>query len=190
MIFIERYTKKVGLVMLVAILALQFGVSPVMGQADPDISYNQAKLSYKMRKLDRCLEQCNQTIEIDPTHYDALLLKGLVYYDREEYEEAVKWATKSIEIYNRNGEAFFERGLMYYYMDKYEEAAADFTAAAKIEIKRADYFYFKGLALKETGDMYEACKAWTKADKLGIDEDIEKLKQENCQNVQKPAKKK
>ena len=84
----------------------------VFGQEDhdPDTYFNQAKLSYKMRKLDRSIEQCNEALKIDSMHYEALLLKGMCFYDMEKYNDAINWASKSILAYNRNDEAFFEAG--------------------------------------------------------------------------------
>lgn len=151
-------------------------------------TYGRAKLDYKLRKLKEASAACDQVIELDTGYYDAYLLKGKILYDQGDYDGALKYVSRSLEIYNRNGEAFFERGLMYYYLDKYQEAADDFTEASKIEIKNADYYYFKGLSLKEVDEMYEACRAWKRAQKLGIDEDIQSLRDENCRNLAKPPK--
>lgn len=149
---------------------------------DPEIFYNQAKLSYKMRKLEHSLAQCDKALALDSMHYEALLLKGMCHYDNKNYDEALKWATKSIEIYNRNDEAYFERGMMYFYLDKFEDAALDFQMASKIGIKRADYVYFNGLSLKEIGKNEDACKAFKKAKKMKFEENVDKMIEETCGN--------
>ena len=174
---------------IVAVLILSSCLTVYGQDGNPDIAFNAAKLSYKTGGLNKAMDECNASLKIDPTHYEALLLKGKIYYDLGKNDDAFTWDSKSIEVYDRNGEAYFERGLMYYYQDKYLEASQDFIDAGNLKYKRADYFYFKGLTLHELGEDYQACKAWTKAKKLGIDQDVESLKIEYCQNVQKPKKK-
>ena len=62
-----------------------------------------------------------------------LSTRGLIHYEQDKFEEALKDLDASIKISDQNPEPFVTRGLVYYESDDVDKAIADFTAALKLD---------------------------------------------------------
>jgi len=98
--------------------------------------------------------------------------RGLVYYEEDQYDEAISNYTKAIEINPRYAAAYYYRGLAYYYKDhwiyynykgKYDQAISDLNKAIELNSRFAEAYYNRGLVYAEKRQYEQAISDYNKA---------------------------
>lgn len=104
--------------------------------------------------------------------------RGLAYYNKGQYDQAIKDYNKAIEIDPGNAVAYINRGFAYRNKGQYDQAIKDYTKAIEIDPGNADAYYNRGFTyLMNLGDKIMGCADWKKACELGQCRNYNILKQ-------------
>ncbi len=98
---------------------------------DPKVYYMLA-IAYQMRKnMKKYEEYLKKTIQVDPNFSDAYNALGIYYYQKKQYDKAIKMFTKLIEnpLYSAADVAFYNRALVYLSLGKIDDAEEDLRDA-------------------------------------------------------------
>lgn len=107
------------------------------GKARQD--YTTACLIFDPLKLQEIIEDYTQVLKQDPSHYDALLRRGIAYCEVEEFQKAIADFTKAISLKPTLANGYYHRGYAKYRNGDNEGAAADYTKAIEINPDCAPY---------------------------------------------------
>ena len=69
------------------------------------------------------------------------LNRGLAYYNKKDYDQAIADYTETIRLDPKYAEAFYWRGIAYDEKKDYDQAVADYTEAIRLNPKYAEAFY-------------------------------------------------
>ena len=104
--------------------------------------------------------QCQQTAE-------DWFNKGIVLYNQDKYDEAIKAFDEAIKLDPKYAYAWNGKGIALADQGKYDEAIEAYDEAIKLDPKDARTWYNKGITLgKDLGRYDEAIKAFDEAIKL------------------------
>lgn len=81
---------------------------------------------YELNSLKAALKDCTQALNIDENYGDALLLRGKIYFDTEQYNFSIEDFEKYISIENNNDEVKTYLGYAYYFIDDFKTASQYF----------------------------------------------------------------
>ena len=88
---------------------------------------------------------------------------GMDYYEKGQYDQAIKSFTKSLEIDPKYFLAYLNRGDVYYEKGQYDLAITDLTKALEIDQKNFAAYHNRGVAYYAKGQYGLAIKDLTKA---------------------------
>ncbi len=88
----------------------------------------------------------------------AHLFKGLSYYYRDRFQEALVQDNLALQINPRYERAYSARGGVYFGMNRYDQAVADYTRALEIDPQYAGAYYNRGCVHLKTRQ-YESAMA-------------------------------
>lgn len=81
----------------------------------------------------KALEQYNQILKEDYFYMDAYIEKGLIYYDKANYQEAWKVFSKSTEVSNKYADGYFWTAKAEEKMNKKQEAINNYKRALALD---------------------------------------------------------
>jgi tetratricopeptide (TPR) repeat protein len=130
--------------------------------------YDQANDNYK-----QAIADYNQAIELQPAFAAAYNARGLAYYRKRDYEQAIKDCTEAIAhadrlpdiraiAYNNRGNAYVDKGNL-------DQAIADYDQAIQLRPDYANAYYGRGFAYKQTGEKEKAIADFKKFLELSND---------------------
>jgi tetratricopeptide (TPR) repeat protein len=128
-------------------------------QANPDYmwtSYNLAKCYDKLNQADSAFYYVNQHISLYPNDEDGYDLKGSIFYDKNDYANAIDQFDQAIRLNPEKEVLYEDRGDAHLYSQKYNEALADFLKALQLDKHRV-------YALDQASDCYYNLKEYRKA---------------------------
>ncbi len=111
----------------------------------------------------RAEEKYRQTLDLQPRHFDALHLRGILAVQKAAFAEAVAWIEKAIAVAPANATARFNLGVALEKQGQLQAAADSFGAAAELRADYADASYQRGNALRMLGQHGAAITAYDKA---------------------------
>jgi len=120
----------------------------------------QAEMYIRMGQVDKAIAKNREALEIQPDLFYALGSLAYLYYLKEDYEEAMKWANEFVSRVSSPGmksNAYHTRGRYHYWGGSYNDALGDFTLAEKMA-DEAESRYYKYRALVGKGYVYLAKK--------------------------------
>lgn len=112
---------------------------------------------FKIKRYDKAELDYLQALELSNPEIDKLYDNlSLLYYEQEEFEQAIEYSTKRIELDPNNHIPYIDRGLSYRKIKKYTKAEMDFNKS--IEIKPDFYraFGYRSYLFLELGDIQKA----------------------------------
>ena len=120
--------------------------------------FNRGKESFKKEPpiLNAALEDFNNAIEQKPNYPEAFYYRGLVYAQKNKYEDALKDLDKAIELNPEYIEAYKKHGEVNELMGNYEEAKKDYAMA----------LFYKGKANYDLGNYKEAIEDYDESIRL------------------------
>lgn len=89
-----------------------------------------------------------------------------VFYEQEEYEEAIEKYTQAIEIEPKLSEAYNNRGVVRYAIEDFDGAIADYSKVIKLNPNSADAYNNRGVVKYDLEDYQGAIRDYTQALKL------------------------
>jgi tetratricopeptide (TPR) repeat protein len=120
----------------------------------------------RLRTLDKALEDCNAAIAIDPMLATAYRCRGVVYYERKDYDLAIAEQDRALALNPRFAGAYYDRGRAFAGKHNQERARADYDEAIKINPKYAFPYNGRGLVHLQLGEIDAAIADFSEAIKL------------------------
>ena len=87
---------------------------------------------------DQRISGCSALIRANAKDYAAFVSRGLAYYEKNDYDQAIADYTQATKLDPKQAPAFYDRGLAYYKKNDYDHAIADYTQAIQIDPKDPD----------------------------------------------------
>jgi tetratricopeptide (TPR) repeat protein len=109
-------------------------------------------------------------IKSDPKNVDAVIQLGNVYFDAEQWEDAIQWYRRALELDPKNADASTDLGVSLYYTNKADEALKQFDHSLSISPKHTKTLLNKGIVLAfGKQDLKAAAAEWEKVVTLAPD---------------------
>lgn len=107
------------------------------------------------------IRELRNIAEQDPGNYGAWVRLGNLYFDTDQYMEAIDAYSKALEIQPDNPDVITDRGIMYRRIGDFEQAAAEFRRAAELDPKHLNSPLNLGVVLRyDLNDVAGAVQAW------------------------------
>jgi cytochrome c-type biogenesis protein CcmH/NrfG len=126
--------------------------------------------------------QQNEVVKVDdaPAYFTGLIerepdspvgyaLRGLSWFAKREYENAIKDFSEAIRMQPSNTSFFAIRGKAYYMKNKYDEAMADFTEAIRLDPTNLVAYNDRGVAWNAKGDFQKAIEQFNEVLRVAPD---------------------
>jgi Flp pilus assembly protein TadD len=91
------------------------------------------------------------------------LNQGFRWYQKGNYDQAIKEYTAAIKMNPHSPDAFYGRGLSWYQKGNYDQAINDYTEVIKIDPHYPDVFFYRGAVWERKGAYDQAIKDYTAA---------------------------
>jgi len=104
---------------------------------------------------------CKNILKNDPKNLNALIQMGNLYFDTDQFNQAIETYSKVLQIEPKNADVRTDLGIMYRKKGDYDRAIAEFKRAAEVAPKHVNSRYNLGIVLlHDKGDVKGAIKAW------------------------------
>jgi predicted O-linked N-acetylglucosamine transferase (SPINDLY family) len=100
---------------------------------------------------------------VEPSHFDALHLLGVIASQTRDYPRAVALMSKALEVDSRNATAYFNRGSALQELQQFSAALGDYDRAIALNPEFAAAFSNRGVVLQALGRVGEALESCNKA---------------------------
>lgn len=107
-----------------------------------------------------------KAIELSPTYVDALVRRGLTYFEEKQTDEALHDLNQAVQLSPRSFKAIYNRGKVFMAKRLYDEAASDFVRATSLNTEHAQAHKLAGDAFSALGKEDTAAIYWEMAEQL------------------------
>jgi predicted O-linked N-acetylglucosamine transferase (SPINDLY family) len=97
-----------------------------------------------------------QILQLQPLHFDALHLSGLIAAENKRFDDAADLISKAILVNPRNSSAYCNLGNVYLNSERYELAIENYSIALGLKPLYEEALYSRGLANQRLGRFAEA----------------------------------
>jgi predicted O-linked N-acetylglucosamine transferase (SPINDLY family) len=134
----------------------------------------QAKLSeavglHRQGKLEPAIALYSDILRIEPRHFDAIHLLGVIADQMKNHQLAVDLIDQAIAINSSNADAYFNRGNALKELGRLEAAIASYDKAILLNPRYINAYGNRGIALQKLGRLPEAVASYDKAIGLAPD---------------------
>ena len=147
-------TPKRDLPMAVKLASEVNQVAPLIAQASilhQRGEFNEAKAFYE------------KVLGIQPNHFDALRLLGVLLVQTKQFARAVDFLTKVLQINPSHAASYSNRGIALQQLKRLHEALESYDKAIGIKPDYAEAYYNRGIALQELKRSHEALESYDRA---------------------------
>uniref|UniRef100_A0A2K5IEI1 Uncharacterized protein n=1 Tax=Colobus angolensis palliatus TaxID=336983 RepID=A0A2K5IEI1_COLAP len=116
---------------------------------DADIYFRRGEM-YEIANKVLAIDDFSKCILYDPKRTDALLKRGLFYYENENWFAAIEDFTALLNIDPQNSQARTYRGIAYVKRKFYKEATQDFSAAIHLDPNNWLALYYRGCLFRKS----------------------------------------
>ncbi|XP_031524034.1 tetratricopeptide repeat protein 6 isoform X4 [Papio anubis] len=116
---------------------------------DADIYFRRGEM-YEIANKVLAIDDFSKCIFYDPKRTDALLKRGLFYYENENWFAAIEDFTALLNIDHQNSQARTYRGIAYVKRKFYKEATQDFSAAIHLDPNNWLALYYRGCLFRKS----------------------------------------
>ncbi len=125
--------------------------------------FQQGLVLLNASSLEQARETFGQVIKINPKHFDALYLLGMIAAQSKNYQLAVSFFDHAIKL-NRNNSYFYcSRGSVYLEINQIELALINFRKAISLQPAYAEAYFHQGISLALQNQLTEALESINKA---------------------------
>jgi cytochrome c-type biogenesis protein CcmH/NrfG len=111
--------------------------------------------------LQKQIDTLRSILKDDPKNLNVLIQLGNLYFDAEQFNQAIEAYSKALEIDPKNAAVRTDMGIMYRKKGDYDRAIAEFKKAAEVDPKHVNSRYNLGIVLlHDKQDIKGAIKAW------------------------------
>lgn len=131
----------------------------------------QAKLTeavalHRQGKLEPAIALYSDILRIEPRHFDAIHLLGVIADQMKNHQLAVDLIDRAIAINSSNADAYFNRGNALKELSQFDSAIASYDKALGLNPRYGNAYGNRGIALQRLGRLSEAVTSYDKA--IGI----------------------
>jgi tetratricopeptide (TPR) repeat protein len=149
-------------------VALALVGSPALAESSFDQGVTQMRNSGGTQAA---IDTFSQELKQAPTSVRAFTLRGSLFLQQQNFEDALKDFSEAIRLAPKNPELLVDRGITYFQAGQDATLAlTDFQSAVALEPNSPDYQYLLGLAFAKTEDYDKAIEAFTTALQLQPDD--------------------
>ncbi|XP_032098398.1 tetratricopeptide repeat protein 6 [Sapajus apella] len=116
---------------------------------DADIYFRRGEMHEITNKV-LAIDDFSKCIFYDPKRTDALLKRGLFYYENENWFAAIQDFTALLNIDHQNSQARTYRGIAYVKRKFYKQATQDFSAAIHLDPNNWLALYYRGCLFRKS----------------------------------------
>jgi tetratricopeptide (TPR) repeat protein len=121
--------------------------------------------SFAGRKKE-AIEALTKSIELDPNHWMAYIIRGLIFDELKDYHQAIKDYDKVIGLKPKYSFAYISRGEAYDAIGNAERAIKDYDKAIEVNPRSARAYAHRGAVYAVLGHKQQAIKDYDRAIKL------------------------
>ena len=158
-------------------------MTPEYHQSKPEAILQRAIARFYKGNLNEALNDLNEVIKREPTHWLAFRLLGLVYLEKKAFYKSLTNFNIAFERGDHDVELFLQRGIVHLNLSHYQSAESDFSVflnkARDNHTKYAKVLCDRGIALFFMKRIEDACIDWDYASNLQY-EDANKFIQMHC----------
>ena len=100
--------------------------------------------NYKQKNFEVTENSCRQILNINPDHFKAIWLMGLLSARANNFESAKRFFLKAVEIQPNNAKAYNNLGNTQRELEKFDKAASCYQKAVEIQPNNANAYYNLG----------------------------------------------
>jgi len=141
--------------------------NPVAARAQAE--FRQGLALHQEGRLAEAQEIYRQVLKIQPEHYDALHLLGVISYQTGNLLQAVELIGRAIELNPNNAAAYSNHGLALQGLRRPDEALDSYDRALRLKPDYAEAYSNRGNALKDLKRLDEALDSYDRALELKPD---------------------
>jgi tetratricopeptide (TPR) repeat protein len=135
--------------------------------ARPEVKHFRRALALKLRKdFDAANREMARAVSYRPDDAEAYLQRGRLFYEKDQYPQAIAAFDKALELDPRNVEALADRGQARFLNEDAEGALRDYDAALEIDPKFALPYLRAGVVRHNQREYDRALANYTKAIEL------------------------
>jgi tetratricopeptide (TPR) repeat protein len=160
----KKKTRVLIILTVIAIASLSFFLYISYAPSSKAKSFEECTLLYNSKKYDACITCLSEYIKANPES-EAYRMRGMAYFNTEQYESAVKDFTEFLNKNKTNRTIYYQRGLAYEKLGSIKEAEADFKRACDFGFDKACNHIATTLAgpsLSEGGTENRTANDWFK----------------------------
>jgi predicted O-linked N-acetylglucosamine transferase (SPINDLY family) len=131
--------------------------------------FQQAVVLHQQGRLQEASQIYEGLLQVDPKHFDALHMLGVMAYQTKNYEIAVDLIGKAISINSNNPAAYSNQGAALKELGQLQAAIASYDKAISLQPNYAEAYNNKGVALAELKQFSVAVTSYDKAISLKPD---------------------
>jgi len=137
----------------------------------------------QMKKMaDKQAEPLLAQLKSSPGNAELLTKIGNIYYDTQQYPEAVKYYEDALRVSPANLEVRTDMGTAYHYMGQGDRALEEYDKVLKINPKHANALYNQGMVRwQDKMDMNGAVESWKRL--LATNPDLPKEKHDQVSDL-------
>jgi tetratricopeptide (TPR) repeat protein len=118
------------------------------------------------RELDASIEDMHSVIEVQPENGVNYFLRGVLYYELQDYTTALTDFNKAIELRPEDGNNYAWRGIVHYELKDYPAALTDFNKAIELRPEDPSIYAWRGHVHYELKNKSAALMDFSKAIEL------------------------
>ena len=130
----------------------------VQAHVQPNAKFHlaQAKRHKERKEWALTLQHCDELIALLPAEPVVYELRGLVYHEVAQYENAVSDYTEAIQLNPNDAGIWACRGNAFLRMKQYDLAIQEYSKAMKLDPEQPVYYWNRGLAYESQGRKQDA----------------------------------
>ncbi len=107
------------------------------------------------------IRELQNIVKSDPDNRAAWVRLGNLYFDTDQYMEAIDAYTRALELDPNDPDVITDRAIMYRRIGDFEKAASEFRRAAELDPRHLNSVLNLGVVLRyDLNDLEGALKAW------------------------------
>ena len=132
-------------------------------QTQADILTKKAIALHRQGNFKEAQFNYEQTLKLQPDHFDALQLLGVLFVQIKKYSEAIELLSQALKINSNHAGAYSNRGIALKELKRFDEALISFDQAIAINPDYGDAYYNRGNTLMELKQFDESLSSYNQA---------------------------
>jgi len=113
-----------------------------------NILFDKAFKFHQLNDIENAKILYENILNTDPTHFDSTHLLGVIFYQKQKYEECIYWIKKAIDLNNGDAAAYNNLANALVKIRLYEEAILNYNHAIRLKVDYKEAYFNRGIAQK------------------------------------------